>query len=123
MKFKLIAWLPVVAIIISGPNMALSADRGSKVFKTVCSSCHTVKKNKHRVGPSLYNIVGRKAGTVKGYKRYKGLRDADFIWTENNLDKWLKNPRKFLGKKTSMNRKLKRQTDRTAVIEFLKRTR
>ena len=103
-------------------GIANAADRGSVVFRSACSSCHTVKKNKHRMGPSLYNIVGRKAGTVKGYKRYRGLRGANFIWTEDNLDKWLKNPRKFLGKRTSMNRKLKRKTDRKAVIKFLKRT-
>ena len=95
------------------------ATKGAKTFKK-CKACHTVKEGgKHKSGPNLFAIVGRKAGSTD-YKKYKGLKGSDIVWTEDNLDKWLKNPKKFIGKKTSMVMKLKKEADRKNVIEYLK---
>lgn len=41
---------------------------GQAVFKSKCQVCHTVEMGKHKIGPSLFGVVGRKAGTVPGYK-------------------------------------------------------
>ena len=95
------------------------ADAGEKIYKKKCKSCHTLEAGKHKTGPSLASIVGRPAGK-QDFKNYKGLVDADFVWTEENLDGWLTNPKKFIGKRSAMNVKLKKPKDRAAVIEFLK---
>ncbi|MBT4218799.1 MAG: c-type cytochrome [Rhodospirillaceae bacterium] len=98
---------------------AFAASDGEKVFKK-CKACHTVKKGgKHKSGPNLFGIVGRKAGTTD-FKRYKALKKSDITWSVDNLDKWLANPKKFIGKKTSMSLKLKKESDRKAVIAYLK---
>lgn len=108
----------------SAPAMAASdAAAGEKMFKKRCKACHTVTENKHKIGPSLFGVVGRKAGSTS-FKRYKGLKGADFDWDEASLDKWLKNPKAFvksMGKRsTSMSFKLKKDGDRANVIEYLK---
>ena len=99
------------------------AKKGKKVFNK-CKACHKIKAGKHGVGPSLAGIVGRKAGTVAGYKRYKGMKGADWVWNEALLSEYLTNPGKFTkartGKKTSMVLKLKKQKDRDNVIAYLK---
>ncbi len=99
------------------------AAKGKKVFKK-CKACHAVKAGKNKTGPSLAGIVGKKAGSVSGYKKYKGLKNADWVWDEANLDGWLKNPKKWLkaknGKKSSMVYKLKKVKDRANVIAYLK---
>jgi len=99
------------------------AAKGKKVFKK-CKACHALKAGKNKTGPSLAGIVGKKAGSVSGYKKYKGLKDADWIWDEENLDGWLKNPKKWLkaknGKKSKMVYKLKKEKDRANLIEYLK---
>mgnify|MGYP000533458004 CR=1 FL=1 len=100
-------------------NAVASEEAGEKIFKKQCSKCHTLEPGKHLVGPSLANIFGKQAGT-SDFKRYKGLKDTDIVWDEENLHGWLENPKKFLGKKTSMNNKIKKAEDRDAVIEFLK---
>ena len=116
--------LVISAILFAGsPVAAADADKGKKVFKK-CKACHSVKAGKDKIGPSLAGVVGRKAGSAAGYKKYKGMKDADWTWDEATLMVYLENPKKFVKskgrKKTSMAFKLKKQADRENVIEFLK---
>lgn len=94
------------------------AAAGEKYFKKKCRMCHSVEADKHKGGPSLAGIYGRKAGTTS-FKRYKGLKDSDIVWDEDNLDQFLENPAKFLGKKSSMNVKTKKAGNRADVVEYL----
>ncbi|MEE2745606.1 MAG: c-type cytochrome [Pseudomonadota bacterium] len=119
--------LPIVIILqLTILNEALSQSdiaRGKKVFNK-CKACHSLKKAKHKIGPSLYGLLGRKAGSETGYKRYKGLKGADWVWTENELMEYLADPKKYVkrktGKRSSMILKLKKERDRTNVIGYLK---
>lgn len=45
------------------------------------------------MGPSLENIIGRKAGTVAGYVYSPAMKAAKLSWTAENLDKFLATPR------------------------------
>lgn len=103
---------------------ASAAEDGAKVFRTKCGTCHTVEKGKHRVGPSLAGVYGRKAGTADGYSRYVGLKGATFAWDAALLDQYLTDPEKFVkahgGARSSMAFKLPKAEDRQAVIEYLK---
>tara|TARA_B110000305_G_scaffold186285_1_gene207395 strand:- start:485 stop:871 length:387 start_codon:yes stop_codon:yes gene_type:complete len=121
---KLIGVIGAVFVVaVTLPGAAIAAD-GAKVFKK-CAACHSTEAGKHKVGPSLAGVVGRKAGTAEGFeKRYKGLKDADWSWDEASLMAYLENPSKFTkaktGKRSSMGLKLKKEDDRKAVIEYLK---
>ncbi|MDP6573342.1 MAG: c-type cytochrome [Rhodospirillales bacterium] len=118
-KFIVLAVAATVAL-VGGPALA---DHGEKVFKK-CKACHTIKAGKHRVGPSLAGVFGRKAGTAEGFKKYKGLKGADWTWDDANLNEYLTDPKKFAkkkaGKKSSMVLKLKKKKDREHIIEYLK---
>ena len=93
------------------------AAAGQKLFKKKCAMCHKLDKN--AIGPKLKGILGRKAGSTD-YKKYKALKGADFVWDEDNLSDWIKDPKKFIGKKTSMAGKIKKEKDRDAIIAYLK---
>jgi len=57
-----------------GALMAMGdAGSGEKIFKK-CAACHSiVKDGKNKIGPALYNVVGRQIGGVSDYKYSKAL--------------------------------------------------
>ena len=117
-------WLTVlsgtfVLALISSPALASGdAEAGAALFKKKCKVCHATEADKHKNGPSLAGIFGRKAGSTD-FAKYTGLKGFDAVWDEENLDKFLTNPKKFVGAK-SMALKLKKEDDRADVIEYLK---
>ncbi|MEE8352314.1 MAG: cytochrome c family protein [Rhodospirillales bacterium] len=123
MKKEIIAAvLLTVAMAFAGTSAMAAGDaaKGKKVFKK-CKSCHTVKKGgKNKVGPNLFGIVGKKAGSVKGYKYSKAMKASGITWDDANLDGFLKKPRKFM-KKTKMGFSgVKKDKQRANVIAYLK---
>ncbi len=116
-------WLAVlsgifVAILIYIPSPAAAdADSGASIFKKRCALCHSTDAGKHKNGPSLAGVIGRKAGSTD-FSKYTGLKGSDVVWDAENLDKFLANPKKFVGAKT-MVFKLKKEDERAAVIAYL----
>ena len=109
------------AALVLGAPSAMAADpvAGKKVFKK-CKACHSLKPGKKKVGPSLFGVFGRKAGTEKKFKFSKAMRNSGITWDDASLDAFLKKPRKFV-KGTRMSFPgLKKQADRDNVIAYIK---
>ena len=103
-------------------NNAFSADavKGKKLF-TKCKACHNADAPKHKIGPHLVGIVGRKAGTVEGFTKYsKDLKNSGIVWDEANLDKWITGPKAMYPGTKMLYPGLKKAEDRADVIEYLK---
>lgn len=128
MKKMLIA-LGALTTLSLGSHTAMAAGdagdaaKGAKVFNK-CKACHTVQAGKNKSGPSLLGVIGRTAGTAEGFKRYKGLKGANWSWDGASLDEFLQDPRKYIKTRTkktsSMALKLKKHSDRDDVIAYLK---
>ncbi len=95
------------------------AAKGKNIYAQKCKACHSLKAGDHKMGPSLAGVFGKKAGTTS-YKRYRGLKGSTLIWNEKNLDGFLKNPIKFIGKKSRMKSRLKGAQNRADVIDYMK---
>lgn len=72
------------------------ATKGKREYNK-CKMCHNLTKAaRHRLGPNLNDLFGSKAGSKEGFRYSKALKEADFVWTEEKLNKWLEKPRAFL---------------------------
>ena len=72
---------------------AQNADNGKTVFRQVCGICHTVVAGKNMVGPSLSGVAGRKSGSLPDFHYSDAMKNANVMWDEATLDKYLANPR------------------------------
>jgi len=61
-------------------------------FNDHCRECHSFVKDDNRLGPTLYGVVGRKAGTEPGYAFTDSLKGSGVTWDEATLDRWIADP-------------------------------
>ncbi|MEM7073044.1 MAG: cytochrome c family protein [Pseudomonadota bacterium] len=95
------------------------AARGRKLYRK-CKICHALSEDKHRVGPSLYGIIGRKAGSANGYTKYsKAMRNADLVWTVDRIDRYIINPRAFIKGTRMVFAGMPKQKDRRDLLRYL----
>ena len=92
---------------------------GKKIFKK-CAACHSVNKGgKNKIGPALYNVVGRTVGGVDDYKYSKALASYGKEWTFEELNGFLQKPASYL-KGTKMSYAgLRKEKDRASIIKYL----
>ena len=92
---------------------------GEKVFKK-CAACHSiVKGGENKIGPALYNVVGRKVGGVSDYKYSKALTAYEKEWTFEELNGFLIKPAKWIKGTKMAYAGLRKEVDRASVIKYL----
>ena len=106
--------IDIAAIMAQG-----DVESGAAVFKK-CAACHSIKKGgANKIGPALYNVVGRKVGGLADYKYSKALATYGKDWTFEELNGFLKKPAKYL-KGTKMSYAgLRKEKDRASIIKYL----
>ncbi len=100
---------------------AADADAGARRAKARCGACHTFDDGgANRVGPNLWNIVGRDKGSIDGFRYSDALRELDGHWSFDDLAAFLEEPKAFLkGTKMSFSG-IDDAEDRAAIIAFLR---
>ena len=92
---------------------------GEKIFKK-CAACHSINKGgKHKIGPALYNVVGRKVGVEEDYKYSKALIAYEKDWTFEELNGFLIKPAKHIKGTKMAYAGLRKEADRASVIKYL----
>ena len=107
----------------SGEIMALlamaSVADGEKIFKK-CAACHSIAKSGgNKIGPALWGVLGRQAGSVSDYKYSKTMATHGKPWTFEEMNSFLTKPKDWIkGTKMSFVG-LKSEKDRAAVILYM----
>ena len=104
-----------IASIMSQGDLA----HGKKVFKK-CAACHSiVKDGRNKIGPALYNVVGRTVGGLSDYKYSKALANYGKDWTFEELNGFLIKPSAYLKGTKMAYAGLRKEKDRASVILYL----
>ena len=92
---------------------------GEKIFKK-CAACHSINKGgKNKIGPALYNVVGRVVGGLDDYKYSKALASYGKEWTFEELNGFLKKPASYLKGTKMAYAGLRKEKDRASLIKYL----
>jgi len=102
---------------------AASAESGEKVFKK-CSACHTVEEGgANKVGPALWDVIGRKPGGHEGFGYSAAMiayGETHEAWTYEELDHFLAAPKKHIDKTAMAFAGLRKPEDRADLIAYLR---
>ena len=92
---------------------------GNKVWKK-CSACHSIKKGgKNKIGPALYNVLGRNVAALGDYKYSKAFVAYGKSWTFEEMNGFLKKPQSYIKGTKMAFAGLKKEKDRASVILFM----
>lgn len=67
----------------------IKIDAGKELFDADCRRCHSTDADKSSYGPLLEGVVGRKAGSFKGYPYSPALKNANIVWTTGGIKAWM----------------------------------
>ena len=119
--------LPILVVglmlVVTANTVASGLDKeqlfGKRLFKRYCATCHYTEPNKDLFGPSLWNIVDKKAASVKGFPYSKGLKTSELTWDKVTLDKYLTSPNRLVKGTQMVFPGVKKKSERDALIRYL----
>lgn len=115
-----VAWL--LAACAALPAAAQPADavkRGSDVFAAECAECHSVRAGRHKKGPSLFAVVGRKAAQFGDFEYSAAMRASGWTWDADTLQAYVAQPRRALPGGTMKYDGLEDPAAMTALLAYL----
>jgi cytochrome c len=101
------------------PAPAGDAVKGKAVFAR-CAICHDLKPGVNKLGPSLHDVFGRKAGTVAGFNYSPAMKSAKITWSATTLDSYVTSPVKVVPGNKMAFAGLAAPADRANLIAYLK---
>ena len=125
MKKTFVQPIIIILVFLFSHNFVYSQDldAGKKAFAK-CKACHSIKEGgKKKLGPNLWGIYGNDIAAVEGMKYSKALKkyaEEAGTWQDENLDKWLENPKALVKKTKMIFVGLKKADERANIIAYMK---
>ena len=97
--------------------------RGKALYQE-CKRCHQAGRGaKHRIGPHLNDVFGRRAGSLANFRYSPAMKKAGaggLVWTEKTLDAFAANPRKVVPRSRMSYAGMTAAGDRTDLLAWLR---
>jgi cytochrome c len=82
----------VIAFMLAPQAQAADAAHGAQVFQR-CAICHSNTKGAPaKIGPNLFGVIGRKAGTFPEFSYSGAMKSAGFVWTTDKIAAYAQHP-------------------------------
>ena len=92
---------------------------GQKVFKK-CSACHMIASDgKNMIGPNLWGVLGRQAGSIGDYKYSKAMIAYGKTWDFEEMNSYLIKPQAYIKGTKMAFAGLRKEKDRASVILYM----
>ena len=111
--------LTIAALALAAMAQGAQAADAPAAFNQ-CKACHRTEAGKNAVGPSLFGVVGRKAGTEPGFNYSPAMKAAGWVWDEGKLTTYLANPKGVVPGTKMAFAGLKDPAAVKAVVDYLK---
>jgi cytochrome c len=92
-----------------------------KILFLQCRACHSLvpETEPGKIGPTLYGVIGRAAGTQPGFTYSEAVAKSGITWTATDIDKWLERPSEFLPGNKMVFVGVQNPADRAAIIAYI----
>ena len=92
---------------------------GAKIFKK-CAACHSIAEGgANKIGPALWGVIGRQAGSIPDYKYSKAMAAYGKKWSFEEMNGFLIKPKDWIKGTKMAFAGLKNEKDRAAVILYM----
>jgi cytochrome c2 len=85
-----------------------------------CAACHGAGRSGDDVGPNLVGVFGRKAGSREDFRYSRPMQRSGIVWDERSLDAFIKAPDQFVPGTRMPFEGIASDTERAAIIDYLK---
>jgi cytochrome c len=87
----------IVAFVVTSTSLIRAADveKGKAVFEQ-CAACHSLDGSGDYDGPTLKDVIGRKAGSLEDYRYSAAMKRSDMVWDASTLDKYVADPQALI---------------------------
>ena len=120
-RADLLAYFKTLEDETGGNKLVGDVERGKRVARKVCTICHTFEKGGKVVyGPNLFDIYGKEAAKIPGYKYSKALAKSGLVWNDKNLGAFLSNPEQFVKGTKARFPGIKSEKDKVDLLAYLK---
>ena len=108
----------VAAVALAALPALAAADlkNGEEVYSR-CLACHALESD--RVGPRHCGVVGRRAGSIKGFDYSQAMKGSKLVWNAKTLDRFLADPLKTVPGTTMTYAGVKDAKERADLIAWL----
>ncbi|MEM7729916.1 MAG: cytochrome c family protein [Pseudomonadota bacterium] len=97
-----------------------SMERGAILYKR-CRACHTLGQGeRNKVGPNLWGMFGRTAGTREDFNYSSAMAGSGVVWTDETVSGYIERPSQYMPGNRMSFAGLHKPEDRAALIEYLR---
>ena len=105
-----------------GPKLAsANVEAGKGIFMKQCFTCHTVDKGgPNKVGPNLWDIVGRKKASHEGFSYSSAMQAKGGDWCYEDINHMIAKPTAYVKGTKMAFAGLPKEQERADVIAYLR---
>jgi len=118
-RLSIMAVLTAWSLCQIAPAAAQEALPGQRLFKNQCSVCHQVVAGQKGIGPNLFGVVGRPAGSLPDFKYTDANKNSHLTWDAATLDQYLVAPRDLVPGTSMPYPGLTNEAQRAELIAYL----